>query len=201
MISPAELAAHLGDPDWAVVDCRYQLADLGFGRRAYAERHIAGAVFADLLDDLSGPVVSGTTGRHPLPDVATLAAKLAAWGIDGAVQVVAYDDRGGAMAARLWWLLRWLSHERVAVLDDTPWLGGQIWRGQQAKPSLPQAQRWIGRFRLSGATVLDKTSAIASPRPGVLLAEHLDGPREVRWQKLILATGARELFLPFRDSR
>jgi NADPH-dependent 2,4-dienoyl-CoA reductase/sulfur reductase-like enzyme len=89
------------------------------------------------------------------------------------------------------------SGKRVAVLDDTPWLGGQIWRGQQATPSLPQAQRWIGRFRLSGATVLDKTSAIASPRPGVLLAEHLDGPREVRWQKLILATGARELFLPF----
>jgi thiosulfate/3-mercaptopyruvate sulfurtransferase len=117
LISAQELRSHIGHPDWAVVDCRYQLADLGFGRRAYAERHIAGAVFADVLDDLSGPVVSGKTGRHPLPDVATLAAKFSAWGIDGTVQVVAYDDRGGALAARLWWLLRWLGHERVAVLD------------------------------------------------------------------------------------
>ncbi len=117
LISPRELAPHVADPDWAVVDCRSQLADLGFGRRAYAEAHVAGAVFADLLDDLSGPVVPGKTGRHPLPDVTTLAARFSAWGIDAAVQVVTYDDRGGAMAARLWWLLRWLGHERVAVLD------------------------------------------------------------------------------------
>jgi NADPH-dependent 2,4-dienoyl-CoA reductase/sulfur reductase-like enzyme len=87
--------------------------------------------------------------------------------------------------------------QRVAVVDDTPWLGGQIWRGQQARPSLPQAQEWIERFRCSGATLLDRTSVIASPRTSVLLAEHPDGPREIHWQRLILATGARELFLPF----
>jgi NADPH-dependent 2,4-dienoyl-CoA reductase/sulfur reductase-like enzyme len=86
---------------------------------------------------------------------------------------------------------------RVAVVDDTPWLGGQIWRGQQSKPSIPQAQKWIERFRYSGATLLDQTSVIASPRKGVLLAEHPDGPREIHWDNLILATGARELFLPF----
>lgn len=89
------------------------------------------------------------------------------------------------------------SGRRVAVLDDTPWLGGQIWRGQQAHPAVPQARRWLDRFRGCGATLLDRTSAIASPRPGVLLAEHPEGPREIHWQKLILATGARELFLPF----
>jgi D-hydroxyproline dehydrogenase subunit alpha len=89
------------------------------------------------------------------------------------------------------------SGKRVAVLDDTPWLGGQIWRGQQARPSIPQAQKWIERFRNCGATLLDRTSVIASPRTGVLLAEHPDGPREVHWHQLILATGARELFLPF----
>ncbi len=89
------------------------------------------------------------------------------------------------------------SGRRVVVLDDTPWVGGQIWRGQQAKPTLRQAQRWIERFRKSGATLLDRTSAVASPRPGVLLAEHESGPREIHYEKLILATGARELFLPF----
>lgn len=89
------------------------------------------------------------------------------------------------------------SGKRVAVVDDTPWLGGQIWRGQLARPSIPQAQKWIEKFRRSGATLLDRTSVIAAPQPGVLLAEHPDGPREIHWQELILAPGARELFLPF----
>jgi NADPH-dependent 2,4-dienoyl-CoA reductase/sulfur reductase-like enzyme len=89
------------------------------------------------------------------------------------------------------------SGKRVAVLDDTPWLGGLIWRGQQAHPSLKQARGWFNRFRSSGATLLDRTSAVASPRRGVLLAEHPDGPREIHWEQLLLATGARELFLPF----
>jgi len=89
------------------------------------------------------------------------------------------------------------SGARVGVVDETPWLGGQIWRGQQARPSVPIAQRWFDRFRNSAATLLDQTSVITSPEPGLLLAEHPDGPRQVRWRKLILATGARELFLPF----
>ena len=89
------------------------------------------------------------------------------------------------------------SGKRVAVVDDTPWLGGQIWRGEQAKPNQPQAQQWLERFHKSGATVLDRTSVIAAPQKNLLLAEPPDGPREIRWEKLILATGARELFLPF----
>lgn len=87
------------------------------------------------------------------------------------------------------------SGRRVALVDDTPWLGGQIWRGQKGRPR--QALEWIERFQGCGATLLDRTSVIAVPRPGLLLAEHADGPREIQWQKLILATGARELFLPF----
>ena len=89
------------------------------------------------------------------------------------------------------------SGKRVAVVDDTPWQGGQIWRGEQARPKNPQAQQWLRKFRECGATLLDRTSVIAVPEKGLLLAEHADGPREIRWQKLILATGARELFLPF----
>src|ERR1017187_7773601 len=89
------------------------------------------------------------------------------------------------------------SGKRVAVVDDTPWLGGQIWRGQQAKFSNAQAREWIEKFRKSGATLLDRTSVMASPERGVLLAEYPEAPRMIRWEKLILATGARELFLPF----
>jgi thiosulfate/3-mercaptopyruvate sulfurtransferase len=128
LISPDQLVPHLRDPDWAVVDCRYRLADLGWGREAYAASHVAGAVFADIGEDLSGPVVRGKTGRHPLPDVSVFSVKASTWGIDGRVQVVGYDDTGGSMAARLWWLLRWLGHERVAVLDGgwQAWVGGGL---------------------------------------------------------------------------
>ncbi|MBI4502012.1 MAG: sulfurtransferase [Gemmatimonadetes bacterium] len=130
LIAPEDLRAHLDDPDWATVDCRFSLADPPAGHRAYREGHIPGALYANLDDDLSGPVSRGKTGRHPLPAVDVLAAKLSAWGIDEAVQVVAYDDSGGSMAARFWWLLKWLGHERVAVLDGAwaAWLaaGGPV---------------------------------------------------------------------------
>src|SRR6266850_6920552 len=89
------------------------------------------------------------------------------------------------------------SGRKVAVVDDTPWLGGQIWRGQQAHPSNRQAIKWLARFRRSGAKLLGRTSVIGSPRPGLLQAERDESPLELRWGKLILATGARELFLPF----
>ncbi len=117
VITPANLRAHLGDPAWAVVDCRFSLADTERGRRAYAEAHIPGAVYAHLDEDLSGPIRPGISGRHPLPDVAAFAQTLSRWGLDASVQVVAYDDFGGGIAARLWWMLRWMGHDAVAVLD------------------------------------------------------------------------------------
>jgi len=110
------LALHLHDPDWVVVDCRFILSKPDAGREAYAAGHIPGARYAHLNDDLSAPVTA-TSGRHPLPDPQQLAAKFGAWGIGPGKQVVAYDDSFGAMAARLWWLLRWLGHDSVALLD------------------------------------------------------------------------------------
>lgn len=89
------------------------------------------------------------------------------------------------------------SGKKVAIIDNTPWLGGQVWRGEQARPSLPLAQGWLDRFSRSGATLLDQTTVIARLSKHSLLAEHSSGPREITWQKLVLATGARELFLPF----
>ena len=117
LLSTGDLARHLTDPDWALVDCRFTLSDAERGRRDYLQAHVPGAVYAHLNEDLSGPVVPGQTGRHPLPEMDRIARTLSNWGIDAATQVVVYDDTGGSMAARLWWMLRWLGHAGVAVLD------------------------------------------------------------------------------------
>ncbi|HVY28752.1 MAG TPA: sulfurtransferase [Polyangiaceae bacterium] len=117
MISPTELQGRLSEPRLRLVDCRASLQNPAAGRELYAQQHLPGAHFADLLEDLSGPIVPGVTGRHPLPPVDAFVAKLRAWGLGNASQVVAYDDAGGAFAARLWWMLRWLGHDAVAVLD------------------------------------------------------------------------------------
>jgi len=116
LIEPAELAEHIADPGWVVVDCRFDLANPAAGSRQYAEGHIPGARYAHLDSDLSGPITA-RTGRHPLPDPERFARKLGAWGTGDSTQVVAYDDASGAVAARLWWMLRWVGHRRVAVLN------------------------------------------------------------------------------------
>ncbi|MCP5157838.1 MAG: sulfurtransferase [Gammaproteobacteria bacterium] len=117
LIDIATLRVHLNDPDWVVVDCRFKLMDTEAGRCAYRNEHIPGARYAHLDEDLSGPITP-LTGRHPLPDPVRLAHQYGAWGIGENTQVVVYDDLGGMLAAaRLWWLLRWLGHETVAVLD------------------------------------------------------------------------------------
>jgi len=120
LISAADLAAHIADPDWVVVDCRHDLMNLAFGREAYTAGHLPGAVFADMETELSGPKRGEDgvfRGRHPLPSKDALVETLRRWGIDDATQVVAYDAHGGMYAARLWWLLRWIGHEASAVLD------------------------------------------------------------------------------------
>lgn len=118
LISASELFGHITDQDWAIVDCRFSLDDTERGRRDYLQAHISGAVYAHLNKDLSGQIIPSKTGRHPLPKPETFAKTLSNWGIDAGVQVVAYDDKGGAMAAaRLWWMLRWVGHNAVAVLN------------------------------------------------------------------------------------
>lgn len=123
LVDAATLAAHLGDPAWRIIDVRHQLADVAYGETAYAAGHIPGAVFLHCDRDLSGPL-TGRNGRHPLPDPQQLATRLSFCGIGPETQVVVYDDSQGMIAGRLWWLLRWLGHERVAVLDG----GFQLWQ-------------------------------------------------------------------------
>ncbi len=117
LIGTEALEKRLGHTDWVIVDCRFALADPDLGHKQYNLGHIPGAVYAHLDHDLSGPLIAGVTGRHPLPDPVDISQTLSAWGIDQRVQVVAYDDSGGMIAARLWWMLQWLGHRAAAVLD------------------------------------------------------------------------------------
>jgi len=134
LIDVGRLQGHLDDPAWVVVDVRHQLADTAYGERVYAEGHIPGAVFLHCDRDLSGSM-NGSNGRHPLPDPEKLAIRLGEIGIGPQTQVIAYDDAQGMIAGRLWWLLRWLGHDRVAVLDG----GLQAWltAGGEMTPTVP----------------------------------------------------------------
>jgi thiosulfate/3-mercaptopyruvate sulfurtransferase len=123
LVSVTDLATHLDDAGWVVCDCRHDLTDTEAGRRAYAESHIPGARFVHLDEDLSAPR-TGRNGRHPLPNPDWFARRLGELGISNESQVVAYDASGGFYAARMWWMLRWLGHDAIAVLDG----GWDAWR-------------------------------------------------------------------------
>jgi thiosulfate/3-mercaptopyruvate sulfurtransferase len=116
LISVDELRQQLSEPHWRVVDCRFDLMQPEKGFEEYRQGHIPGAQYANLDQDLAAPVTAAT-GRHPLPAADEFALTLSAWGIGNDSQVVVYDHSSGAIAARLWWMLRWLGHEHVAVLD------------------------------------------------------------------------------------
>ena len=116
LISAQTLNQYINNPKWIIIDCRFSLADSTAGSYAYRHGHIPNARYADLNKDLSAEIKS-YTGRHPLPNFTALSKKLGAWGISNDTQVVVYDDASGAFAGRLWWLLRSLGHDKVAVLD------------------------------------------------------------------------------------
>lgn len=163
LISVADLAAHLSEPQWIVFDCRHDLADTGLGRRLYAESHIPGACFLHLDEDLSGPA-TGKNGRHPLPDPARFCARLAALGMSNDQQVIAYDASGGCYAARLWWLLRWVGHTAVAVLDG----GWDAWlkAGNAVTAGTPR----IGTGNFTGSAQQQKAVDVR------FVASHLNQP-------------------------
>ncbi|HKT32742.1 MAG TPA: sulfurtransferase [Gammaproteobacteria bacterium] len=159
LIDVQALARHL-DSGWRVFDCRFALSDPSAGERAYAAGHIPGAHYLHLDRDLAS-AVTPASGRHPLPDPEALAERLAVAGVGAGTQVVAYDDATGAFAARLWWLLRWLGHPQVAVLD-----GGWAQWLKEARPvsreSPPVSAR--GKFRARPDDGLWLSSALVQER-------------------------------------
>lgn len=117
LINAKQLFRNLNNPDWVIIDCHFELDAPDAGWEAYQKYHIPGAIYAHLDHDLAGPIIPGKTGRHPLPEIEAFSKTLSHWGIDESVQVVVYDNRGGGFAARLWWMLKWLGHNQVALLD------------------------------------------------------------------------------------
>jgi thiosulfate/3-mercaptopyruvate sulfurtransferase len=162
LISPADLNAQRDDPAWVIVDCRFELTDPTAGARWFAESHIPRAVFADLERDLSAPVTPAT-GRHPLPEPEQLARTFARCGIDEHVQVIAYDQDAGAYAARLWWLLHWLGHEKVAVLDGgyAAWLEAGF--DTSNEPHTPAPRAFVARPRRDMLITADEVTQYTCP--------------------------------------
>lgn len=146
LMTAEQLAARLQRPKLRVFDCRFALEDRDYGARSFAEEHIPRACFLDLERDLSGEVVPGRTGRHPLPPVNQLLARLQACGLEADSEVVLYDDGPGAFAARAWWLLAWLGkRDGVYLLDG----GLRAWRDAglpltELKPE-PEAGHFTGK--------------------------------------------------------
>ncbi|MDB5763383.1 MAG: sulfurtransferase [Herminiimonas sp.] len=152
LISASDLAQHLPEPDWILLDCRHDLADPEAGRAAYDAGHISNAQFANLDTDLSDkrPGPNGEfRGRHPLPERAAFIETLRRWGVNRDSQVVAYDAQGGMFAARLWWMLRWVGHEAVAVLDG----GLPAWTAHGMRLSTGPASKMRGDISLQPSIV------------------------------------------------
>jgi len=126
LINAAELANLFALNTNVIIDCRSILSDPQGGHNAYKKSHIPNALFAHLEDDLSGDIIAGSTGRHPFPSIEAFANKCSAWGIDSSKQVVVYDQGHGGIAARLWFLLKWIGHQNVAVLNG----GWEYWMAQ-----------------------------------------------------------------------
>jgi thiosulfate/3-mercaptopyruvate sulfurtransferase len=200
LIKTDELAQHLDDPNWVVIDTRHDLMDVEKGRKAYAAGHIPGAYFLHVDDDLSGKK-TGKNGRHPLPPLDVFAAKINACGVTPDTQVVIYDDLAGNFAVRLWWMLRWLGHEKVALLDG----GFPLWakEGRPVDTKVPAPRKgafvpkphagvtvdlqFVDRFRESPEIVLldarapERFKGLQEPIDPV--AGHIPGAVNRFWQK------------------
>lgn len=152
LISAADLAQQYTQAGWVLLDCRHDLANPQAGRQAYDAGHMPGAQFASLDHDLADHARSlgGIfRGRHPLPDPDAFVETLRRWGINDDSQVVAYDAQGGMFAARLWWMLRWVGHEAVAVLDG----GLPAWTAQGMPLSTEPATSSPGKLQRRTALV------------------------------------------------
>ena len=210
LITPEALAEHMGDAAWAIVDCRTDLTNPGWGRSTYLQAHIPGAVHAELDTDLSA-ARTGLNGRHPLPSPEDLAHVFSRWGIDNQVHVVAYDAGVDFFAARLWWSLRYLGHDHVHVLDG----GYAFWQaaglptsaGEDSRPP----RRFVARVRpdlmLAAPRVMESGRLLDARAPERYRGEvepldrvagHIPGARSYEWRR---SFGADGRLLPARALR
>lgn len=212
LIDSEQLSARLFQPNLRILDCRFALDDPDYGRHSYEQAHIPGAVFLDLEKDLSGPVVPGQTGRHPLPQPDELAARLRAAGLADDSEVVLYDDGPGAFAARAWWLLAWLGKRTGVYLLDggyRAWCeaGGAVtdgptsilpgdFEGSADDSLLIDAQQLLTRLEQPDLTLLDARALprfLGEQEPIDPVAGHIPGARCVPFTENLDANGR---FLP-----
>jgi len=156
LISTQIALDHLDNLKWRFFDCRYELTAPEKKKAEYSVSHIPGALYVDMKKDLATTHVLGKTGRHPLPSVDEIAMKFSALGIDDSIQVAVYDDAGGSHAARLWWILKWLGHDAVAVLDG----GWSSWIEEECPVSsevlIPESKEFIASPRLNWIVTADE---------------------------------------------
>lgn len=201
LIAPRDLYHHLDDPEWRIVDCRFELQQPEKGHSDYLAGHVPGAVYAHLDRDLAAPVTP-ESGRHPLPAPETFAAVLGRWGISGRTRVVAYDQAGGAIAARLWWMLRrWLRHREVRLLDG----GFAAWQreGLPVSTEVPEPEPAVYEARPDADAVVTTDALPGRLERGDLLVDARESERFTGRQEPIdpvagHVPGARNF--PFRQS-
>ncbi len=177
LISAAALHAASGDPAWSIIDCRFNLADTDEGRRSFEKSHIPGAVFLDLDRDLSGPVTA-ESGRHPLPAASAIGKRLGELGIGNTDTVVVYDGGNGATAARAWWILRWLGHKSVLLLDG----GFSHWQAQRLPVETRMPDRPSVHYRAqANPALVVTTEELAADVPGISARNLLDARDRLRF--------------------
>ncbi|MDG2089898.1 MAG: sulfurtransferase [Gammaproteobacteria bacterium] len=159
LVNADELLKSAAEDNIVLFDCRFSLMDSEAGKAAYKEGHIPGAIYSDLNKQLSSPHIPGQTGRHPLPGRNDWIRQVQLWGITPECRVVVYDDVGGVFASRLWWLLRWVGHANVAVLNG----GWQAWlaAGGESETQIPEA-RLASDYDYSALQALSLTIDVAN---------------------------------------
>lgn len=179
LISTDDLETRLAQPDFVVCDVRHDLARPAWGREQYDAGHIPGAVFVDLDHDLSAPL-TGRNGRHPLPTPEVAAAAFGRLGIGPGKQVIAYDQAGGAFAARLWWMLQWLGFEAAAVLDG----GYAKWTGEGRAVSTEASEPAAAKFVIRRVTpTVNASGVMASLARQALVILDARAPERFRGEK------------------
>lgn len=169
LVSTAELAQHLNDPDWVVLDCQHDLMNHHLGREGYARGHVPGARFVDMEADMAG-AKTGTNGRHPLPTPEALTATFSRLGISSATRVVAYDNSQNTYAGRVWWSLRYMGHMNVAVLDGG--LGKWNAEGRPLSTETPAPRPAVFTGRPNDAMKVDAATIVAHlGKPGMTVID------------------------------
>jgi thiosulfate/3-mercaptopyruvate sulfurtransferase len=178
LVSSELLASRLDEPDWTVIDCRFDLADPDAGRSAFVAGHIPGSVYLDLDTDLAGPVTAAS-GRHPLPDIGRTEARLGELGIGNHTRVIVYDESHGGVAARAWWLLRWLGHDDVGLLDGGLARWRRLGMPLETGEAMPVRQQFRAAPRPELVLTTDEIVAALRQNQGLNL---LDARDEVRFR-------------------